>query len=496
MPMPPDWADRSSPALSAANLNALSVGLEGLGANVRAYGALGDGTTDDSTAIQAAIDDVSSAGDTGLVVFPGGNYRIGTTINLAGGVKLIGSGAYDAASQPGSQLKALGTLSGPVLKYTAPSPGVLWHHGGIERLRVRDAPAGHGIHILGGLGEGNVFDRVLVSGCSGDGFRIEGASTPLHLGRIAPHSNGGAGVRLVSQTETHVQIQYIGGDNNGESLLTIDSLDTTSSIDIMGWKAERYGASAGHPDVFVINNGNGALINLGQGRVHIGSGAALSTGAIVRQATTGLSTVGRISITPTLHTDTGTSYTDGYRDDSSSTTCSIADVIRGLSFIGQPPRFLTPSTDSAALLIGPSASGIGLYYSDFGTPENVITAGPGSYCFATNGSVYKKYTGSGATGWRNQLGVDFFGAKGSLIAGAGATQGGNFSVGTDRTTLVADSSQTFGLRWDPTGGRNFTTGGRPSAAAVPTGTQIYNTTTSIPNFSDGTNWRDAAGTIV
>lgn len=42
----------------------------------------------------------------------------------------------------------------------------------------------------------------------------------------------------------------------------------------------------------------------------------------------------------------------------------------------------------------------------------------------------------------------------------------------------------------------YTTATRPNAADVPVGSFFFNTTTNIPNFSDGTNWRNAAGTIV
>ncbi len=58
--------------------------------NVRTYGATGDGVTNDSAAIQAAINALPSGG--GTVFFPPGNYLIGTAITLTGDIKVQGSG--------------------------------------------------------------------------------------------------------------------------------------------------------------------------------------------------------------------------------------------------------------------------------------------------------------------------------------------------------------------------------------------------------------------
>lgn len=61
--------------------------------NVRRYGAVGDGSTDDSAAVQAAITAASGAGG-GVVVFPDRNtYCINATVNLASNVNLAGDGA-------------------------------------------------------------------------------------------------------------------------------------------------------------------------------------------------------------------------------------------------------------------------------------------------------------------------------------------------------------------------------------------------------------------
>jgi len=58
-------------------------------ADVRAFGATGNGATDDTTAIQAAIDSLTDGGD---VLFPPGTYLIsGITITTAG-IRLLGCG--------------------------------------------------------------------------------------------------------------------------------------------------------------------------------------------------------------------------------------------------------------------------------------------------------------------------------------------------------------------------------------------------------------------
>lgn len=68
--------------------------------DVRAYGAVGDGTTDDATALQATID-AAVAASGGTIFFPQGTYLIGTPLTITGAtpqVYLVGAG-FNGASQ-------------------------------------------------------------------------------------------------------------------------------------------------------------------------------------------------------------------------------------------------------------------------------------------------------------------------------------------------------------------------------------------------------------
>lgn len=61
-----------------------------------AYGATGDGSTDDTAALQAAIDAAEAAGG-GIVFFPKGTYRTTAALSLTGKVSLWGAGQNASA---------------------------------------------------------------------------------------------------------------------------------------------------------------------------------------------------------------------------------------------------------------------------------------------------------------------------------------------------------------------------------------------------------------
>jgi len=82
--------------------NALGA-LAGIFYNVKdpTYGALGDGATDDTASIQAAIDACETGGG-GIVYFPSGNYVISTGLTVPAEVNLLGSGPNSSVIQTNS----------------------------------------------------------------------------------------------------------------------------------------------------------------------------------------------------------------------------------------------------------------------------------------------------------------------------------------------------------------------------------------------------------
>lgn len=78
-------------------------GAEEVEFNVRAWGATGDGSTDDSAAINAAITEANERGG-GVVLFPRGNYKC--NITLKQGVVLLGMGGRDVNAGNGATLNA------------------------------------------------------------------------------------------------------------------------------------------------------------------------------------------------------------------------------------------------------------------------------------------------------------------------------------------------------------------------------------------------------
>jgi hypothetical protein len=125
--------------------------------NVKDFGAVGDGVTDDTAAIQAAINAASAAGVLqGYVVFPPGQYLCTATLTCSSAITLTGSGKPQAGGGTG-----LGTLSatlmhnfdGDFIVFDGANGTAKAQGGGIVHLRL--------LQVFGAAGGANRGNAIL-----------------------------------------------------------------------------------------------------------------------------------------------------------------------------------------------------------------------------------------------------------------------------------------------------------------------------------------------
>jgi hypothetical protein len=163
--------------------------------DVREHGAIGDGATDDTAAIQAAVD---AAPTGGTVVVPHGRYRLSRAIRLDDHIRLIGAGAMPTWGSIGRDFNTINLpteapwLAGSVLVQTAPDEDVLQlggagrtqHLEGLGLLFEGDhafRSTGHGVAATpdrheGGFDNGlsgSIWSDVVVLGHDGDHYAFD-----------------------------------------------------------------------------------------------------------------------------------------------------------------------------------------------------------------------------------------------------------------------------------------------------------------------------------
>lgn len=157
--------------------------------NVKDFGAVGDGVTDDRVAIQAAIDNAVKSKQQGGILFPPGTYRVSKVPSSGGRWSLDLSGVQDfmvAGEGPESVVKLVDTTQ---------KTGD-WHvfilrnkdKENCQRVVFKDLvidgnrdgladpnEQSHGIEVESGT-EDLVVDRCILRNCFGDGMRLLGES--------------------------------------------------------------------------------------------------------------------------------------------------------------------------------------------------------------------------------------------------------------------------------------------------------------------------------
>ena len=168
---------------AAGEGGAPALGAESVNARGAPYRAAGDGRTDDTRAIQAALDAVGAGGG-GSVLLPAGTYLVRTHLVVPAGTALVGVGRAPALytdKAPGSTLLAVegaGHADGPAF-ITLEGPNSVLQ--GLKVLYpeqvVADRPVAYPWTVRGGAGDSvSIIDVLLVNPWQGVDLATRGGS--------------------------------------------------------------------------------------------------------------------------------------------------------------------------------------------------------------------------------------------------------------------------------------------------------------------------------
>ncbi len=209
----------------------LSEGKRALIYNVKDYGAVGDGVTNDTTAIQAAVNAAHAAGG-GEVYIPSGTYIVSGDGDASDGCIMLydnitvygdGMGNTTVKLQDGSKSDITG-----IFRDTA---GVEDHDIGMHDLTIdgnRENTSGKVDGWFNGVSPGQpgtdtniTLDHVEVENCGGYGFDPHEQTTNLSITNCVSHGNGLDGFTLDFQIGAHLSndVAY-NNDRHGFNIVT------------------------------------------------------------------------------------------------------------------------------------------------------------------------------------------------------------------------------------------------------------------------------------
>lgn len=183
------------------------------------YGARGDGRADDTAALQAAIDDVFSRPDGGLLVIPPGQYRISRSLRIAPAGNVTRQAGIFA---PGARLISVIDNGDPVIDITSRSTfrflllqGLDIHGSGRDGDGIRMTCRGN-THFLYNF----CLRDIVVQNCGRDGCRLIGNVFEGQLANCFFRNNRGSGASFHHDRTGGIlsAVRVIGGvfGENGE----------------------------------------------------------------------------------------------------------------------------------------------------------------------------------------------------------------------------------------------------------------------------------------
>lgn len=443
MPYTPfDWADGAAGGtpITAERLDAIETGIARASHwyDVREYGAVGDGVTDDTTALADAMDAarMSSSRRGGHVYLPPGRYLISAPIPLYTAVSITGGGwSLDTSNYHTSALVADAGFVGDALLLldadgatvpSPPGPDDSWHWGVIERL----AFVGNGTSGPHGLDPGWSGEATAIRNCqfynlnAGIYLNSVQASTTLEAVSffdcsIGLHCDGING---------SVRAFGLSGDNNG-NLVKVKG-GVSANVTIVGLKAESYDVGTGDPVVHIDDLDGGAVTILGG---WVDTDAARSD--VIKLSKTGAtSNYPRVLV---QGLDCNSNYTNLIND--TIATKTVTRALSALSYAGLQYNVTNVIGGQGELLIanGNSISGV----HSGGTKGNIVTmetddSSSFKATASTAGGRLKSVSGTSQVRWNN-TGLGFFGGTPVAKPSVTGSRGGNAALASLLTQLAA-----------------------------------------------------------
>ena len=429
--------------------------------SVKDFGAVGDGVTDDTAAIQAAIDSLGNSG--GTILIPEGTYLISSTLNLTKKTTLTGEGGYFLNQYSDTDFTVGGTTiklktgsNTDMLKVQLDiaSIGVDYRsHCSIRNIQffgnrseaqspsTRDNnTSGNGIVLSGARYV--TLENVIVTKCAEDGIAVQShdygsgliSSNNLHIKGCSVLSNYGKGISAAGGDSVMLGCSIGYNGSSGISVSGFGLINNCLVWDNLG--AGVFIASTVEAPVLVGNK----IYDNDLSGINIGStdGRAVITGNMILRngggSTSGVENKSGIFIASTLTdgivisgneigNNTGTTQEYGVYFNSSATrvegfsgnniygnvvsniTLATADNIRLHENIGTAtPKHCGFVAEGNINLNGNALEGFNLNSSpdDSNSSVSVTTSPVGLFSGATSGAVYMVFvthTGGNAGGW-------------------------------------------------------------------------------------------------
>ncbi|MBT2248092.1 hypothetical protein JHV56_05175 [Arthrobacter sp. BHU FT2] len=472
--------------------------------HVADFGALGDGASDDTGAIQAAIDLVASTRNRGALLFPPGDFRVSRLIWRKGvygrGAGIAGFGTPN--TQQGTRIRQLDNQNTDVICYDEPASSNGRTYAGpaglVDMEVVGNATSTVGYCLNFTTPDGRpcsiqdtlTLQNLLLRGGAQGGVQFPAGGFPLHVTHVNCLWNGGPGIKyLRSSTGASQAIHFdnISGDGNVGGLIFIDNENnaTAGEFLITNLKSEArinaaFGNQAAQMNAVVLNRCPAPVTILNANHyssIDSGPYAGVVPGPLVLATNT----------TPNVHwagliLDTnGRSGNPFLLDDQSQ-----SQKVPYTPALGRRGSYgLNPSEYNAAAT---NETGLWTYGQLGAVKPDVLSHGievagitPGYAFYETdaadfNEKVWSIIASGGNLSFRTHADS---GAAGAIIV---EFQRNGTTVGAMRVAA-------------PITPYTSSTTARRSAAQAGAGSMAFDTTLGKPIWSDGTIWRDANGAL-